>query len=61
MKNELSPQEIAQYQQDGFLVKEDFLSPIELDFWRDALDEAVSKRNGNKMPDRKEVDGKGDD
>ncbi|NOW93583.1 phytanoyl-CoA dioxygenase family protein [Mucilaginibacter sp. SG564] len=61
MKNELSPQAIAQYRRDGFLVIEDFLSPGELEFWRQALDEAVAKRNGNKMPDRKEVYGKGDD
>ncbi|MDB5158794.1 MAG: Phytanoyl-CoA dioxygenase, partial [Mucilaginibacter sp.] len=61
MNNDLSPQEIAQYRRDGFLVIENFLSPAELDFWRTALDEAVKKRNGNKMPDRKEVYGKGDD
>jgi len=61
MKNELSMQDIAQYRRDGFLVIEDFLSPQELDFWRTALDEAVAKRKGNKMPDRKEVYGKGDD
>ena len=61
MKNELTPEAIEQYRRDGFLVIEDFLSPQELDFWRDALNEAVAKRNGNKMPDRKEVYGKGDD
>lgn len=61
MRNELSQQDIAQYRRDGFLVIENFLSPDELDFWRTALDEAVAKRNGNKMPDRKEVYGKGDD
>jgi phytanoyl-CoA hydroxylase len=61
MKNELSAQAIAQYQQDGFLVIEDFLSPDELAFWQEALTEAVAKRGGNKLPDRKEVYGKGDD
>ena len=60
MKNELTPEEIDRYRTDGFLVKEDFLSPDELAFWRQALEEAVAKRNGNKMPDRKEVYGKGD-
>lgn len=60
MKTELSPQSIAQYQQEGFLVIENFLTPEELEFWRSALDEAVAKRNGNKLPDRKEVYGKGD-
>ena len=60
MKNELTPEEIDRYRTDGFLVKEDFLSPDELAFWRQALEEAVARRNGNKMPDRKEVYGKGD-
>jgi len=61
MKNELLQEQIEKYQNDGFLVIEDFLSPEELEFWRTALDEAVAKRGGNKMPDRKEVYGKGDD
>lgn len=61
MNNELSQEQIDQYNNDGFLVVEDFLSSKELEQWREALDEAVAKRNGNKMPDRKEVYGKGDD
>jgi len=61
MRNELSPEQIAQYGTDGFLIIEDFLSQQELQTWRTALDEAVEKRAGNKMPDRKEVFGKGDD
>jgi ectoine hydroxylase-related dioxygenase (phytanoyl-CoA dioxygenase family) len=61
MKHELSPEQIAAYQRDGFVVIEDFLSPPELENWRTALTEALQKRNGNKMPDRKEVFGKGDD
>ena len=60
MRNELAPEEIDSYRTDGFLIKEDFLSPEELAFWRQALEEAVTRRNGNKMPDRKEVYGKGD-
>jgi phytanoyl-CoA hydroxylase len=61
MRSELSQEQVAKYQQDGFVVIEDFLSPHELEFWRSAFDEAVAKRGGNKMPDRKEVYGKGDD
>jgi phytanoyl-CoA hydroxylase len=61
MKNELSQAQITRYQQDGFIVIEDFLSPAELAAWREAVTEAVQKRNGNKMPDRAEVYGKGDD
>ena len=61
MKSELTQEQIGKYQQDGFLVIEDFLSAEELAEWREALNEAVAKRQGNKMPDRKEVYGKGDD
>ena len=61
MNNELSPDQISKYQTDGFIVIEDFLSTQEVESWRSALDEAVKKRGGNKMPDRKEVYGKGDD
>ncbi len=61
MKNELSAEDISLYRKEGFLLIEDFLSPDELKNWRTALDEAVLNRNGNKLPDRKEVYGKGDD
>ena len=61
MKNELSIDQIEKFQNDGYVVIEDFLSETELDFWREALNEAIAKRKGYKMPDRKEVYGKGDD
>jgi phytanoyl-CoA hydroxylase len=61
MKNNLSPEQINSYRDNGFIIIEDFLSPEELAFWREALNEAVARRGGNKMPDRKEVYGKGDD
>ncbi|MDR3711720.1 MAG: phytanoyl-CoA dioxygenase family protein [Puia sp.] len=61
MKSALGSEQINQYQEQGFLVIEDFLSPQELEQWRDALQEAVQHRHGNKMPDRADVYGKGDD
>lgn len=61
MKNRLSPEQIDQYQDDGFLVIEDFLDKDELETWRNALKEAVEKRHGNKLPDRASVYGEGDD
>ncbi|MFD1141134.1 phytanoyl-CoA dioxygenase family protein [Larkinella insperata] len=61
MKSELSEEQIANYQQDGFLVIEDFLSPQELADWRNALEEALAHRKGHKLPGRKEVYGKGDE
>jgi phytanoyl-CoA hydroxylase len=60
MKTELSPQQVSSYQENGFVVVEDFLSPDELAFWRTALDEAVAKRGGNKLPTQKDLYGKGD-
>lgn len=61
MTNELTAEQVSQYQKNGFVIIEDFLDAIDLQKWRTALDEAIEKRNGNKMPDRKEVFGKGDD
>lgn len=61
MRHELSGEQISRYQQDGFLVIEDFLSPEELETWRAAVTAAVEKRNGNKLPDRASVYGKGDE
>lgn len=61
MRSSLSPEQVEKYQRDGFLVIEDFLSASELENWRKALDEALAKRKGNKLPDRASVYGKGDD
>ncbi len=61
MKNELSIEQIEKFQNDGYIVIEDFLSAQELELWREALSDAIAKRKGFKMPDRKEVYGKGDD
>ncbi len=61
MKNTLSPEQVERYQRDGFLVIEDFLTPEELERWRQAVSEAVEKRKGHKLPDRATVYGKGDD
>ncbi len=50
MKTLLTPQQIKSYQQDGFLLIEDFLNQEELIFWRQAVTEAIEQRNGQKMP-----------
>jgi len=55
MKNELSAEQVNSYQQNGFLVIEDFLSAEELAFWRQALEEALANRGGNKLPGRKDI------
>lgn len=50
MKCELTPQQIQDFQSNGFIVIENFLSPEELEKWRTAVMEAVSERKGVKMP-----------
>ena len=49
MKNELSDEQIAQYQRDGALVVEGFLDADELALWRAHVDEAVAQRQDRKM------------
>lgn len=61
MKDSISKAQVEQYQEDGFLVIENFLNAGELEQWRAALDAALTKRKGNKLPDRASVYGKGDD
>lgn len=50
MKTELTKQQILFYQQNGFLLVEDFLTKDELEYWREAVTEAIKERNGQKMP-----------
>lgn len=50
MKYAMTPRQIESYQEQGFLVIEDFLDPAELMEWREAVDEAVTERNGIKLP-----------
>lgn len=50
MNTTLSTQQIENFQKDGFLLIEDFLNEDELNFWREALKQAVEQRNGQKMP-----------
>ncbi len=43
------------YQENGFVVIDDFLTADELDHWRQQVDEAVALRKGRALPDRNEV------
>lgn len=52
MRTVVSPDEIAQYRADGFLVIEEFLASHELMAWRSAIEAAVSERTGVKIPGR---------
>ncbi len=44
MKNQLSTEQIATYQENGFLVIENFLDAQELEAWRETTEEAVHQR-----------------
>ena len=50
MKHLPSKEQIAFYQANGFVVMEDFLTPDELEHWRDAVMQAVAERGGRKIP-----------
>lgn len=50
MKYNITDDQVNYYQENGFIVIEDFLSADELEFWRSAVMEAVTERGGKKMP-----------
>lgn len=50
MKSELTQQQIQSYQENGYLLVEDFLNADELASWREAVTEAIHQRDGKKMP-----------
>ncbi len=52
MNTELTQEQLTSYQENGFLIVEDFLSPDELATWRDAVDEAVYGRGKTKLAGR---------
>ncbi len=50
MNTLITEAQIKAYQQDGYLLVENFLSEDELDFWRQAVTEGIEQRGGRKMP-----------
>ncbi|MDX1931289.1 MAG: phytanoyl-CoA dioxygenase family protein [Capsulimonadales bacterium] len=44
MKNEIRPEQVAFYRENGFVVIEDFLTPEELEHWRANTEEAIALR-----------------
>ena len=50
MNTLLSKSQIQTYQQDGYLLIENFLTTDELLAWRQSVTEAIEQRNGRKMP-----------
>lgn len=50
MNYNITEEQIAFYQANGYVVIDDFLTADELETWRTAVTEAVAERNGQKMP-----------
>lgn len=50
MNTSVSQSQIDYYQQNGFVIIEDFLTPDELDHWRQTVMSAISNRAGQKIP-----------
>lgn len=50
MNDKLTSKQIENYQLNGFIVIENFLSSEELENWRSAVSTAVKERGGQKMP-----------
>ena len=44
MNNELTQEQVDFYQDNGYIVIEDFLTPEELETWRQRVDDAVARR-----------------
>lgn len=60
MKTLLKQEQIQSYQQDGYLLVEDFLNQEELSFWRQSVTDAVEQRGGRKFPGKETKTGKDD-
>lgn len=60
MRTELTSQEIESYRNDGFLAVSDFLTPDELQQWREAVDEAVESRKEYHLPGGRKLGGGSD-
>jgi len=52
MNTAITPAQVDFYQENGYLIIEDFLNSAELELWRDAVSIAVDERNGQKIPGR---------
>jgi phytanoyl-CoA hydroxylase len=60
MKYQLNKKQVEDYQSNGFIVIEDFLSPEELEHWRKAVTTAVLERGGRKIPGKEIMIGEAD-
>jgi ectoine hydroxylase-related dioxygenase (phytanoyl-CoA dioxygenase family) len=52
MDTQVTPEQVARYRDDGFVVLDRLLDDAELAEWRAAFDEAVAERAGSRVPHR---------
>ncbi|MHA4895619.1 phytanoyl-CoA dioxygenase family protein [Pedobacter sp. PWIIR3] len=52
MNTTITTAQVEFYQENGYLVIEDFLNTRELEYWRTAVSEAITERKGQKIPGR---------
>ncbi|WP_295791689.1 phytanoyl-CoA dioxygenase family protein [Mucilaginibacter sp.] len=52
MNTTITPAQVDFYQENGYVIIEDFLNSAELKLWREAVATAVDERNGQKIPGR---------
>jgi ectoine hydroxylase-related dioxygenase (phytanoyl-CoA dioxygenase family) len=50
MNNNINSEQIQSYQENGFLILDDFLAKDELANWREKIFSAIAKRDGVKIP-----------
>ena len=60
MKHQVTKEQIESYQSSGFIVIENFLSPEELEHWRETVTAAVKERAGVKIPGKETRIGEAD-
>jgi phytanoyl-CoA hydroxylase len=60
MNYQLKSDQIQSYQDNGFVVIENFLSPEELEHWRESVNKAVEERAGIKIPGKNIKTGEAD-
>jgi phytanoyl-CoA hydroxylase len=51
MNTELTQEQVDFYQENGYIILHDFLTPDELETWRQSVDEAVQQRDDRKLAD----------
>ncbi len=60
MHYEITKEQIAEYQKNGFIIIHDFLTPTELGIMKSAVDNAVQNRHGRKFPHSEIITGQDD-